>query len=182
MGLTVTEKEHWKDRIGKRIEKKIEAIYAEEPNLDDRVQRAARQRALESLGLAELQTQLDTVEQQKDDLEKREKRIKREMLARVRGVPVEDLNDYDLHPYNHEVDSAVRRRQTVHEDELLAESERGQKILHLREEEENLLDTVWLATSPRQLKDLWSKVNHLLGASPTQLEQDALAIAPVEDE
>ena len=52
-GLTVTEKTHWKDRIGRRIDKRIEAIYAEEPNLNDRVQRDARQRALQSLGRAE---------------------------------------------------------------------------------------------------------------------------------
>ncbi len=31
MGLTVTEKEHWKDRIARRIDKRIEAIFAEEP-------------------------------------------------------------------------------------------------------------------------------------------------------
>ncbi|MCB9941301.1 MAG: hypothetical protein H6823_23965 [Planctomycetaceae bacterium] len=32
-GLTITEKEHWKERIGKRIEKKIEVIFGEDPNL-----------------------------------------------------------------------------------------------------------------------------------------------------
>ena len=52
-GVTVTEKEHWKNRIALRIDKRIEAIYAAEPNLDDRVQREARDRALASLGLAE---------------------------------------------------------------------------------------------------------------------------------
>ena len=34
-GLTVTEKEHWKDRINRRIDKKIEVISAEDPNLFD---------------------------------------------------------------------------------------------------------------------------------------------------
>ncbi len=38
-GLTVTEKGHWKDRIEKRIDKKIEAISAEDPNLLHRIQR-----------------------------------------------------------------------------------------------------------------------------------------------
>ena len=93
-GLTVTEKEHWKDRIGKRIDKKIEAVSAEDPNLLDRVHREARERALASLGLSEMQQELDGVEQQKSALDKRERQIQRAMLAHVRGVPVEDIDDY----------------------------------------------------------------------------------------
>ena len=42
--LTVTEKVHWRDRIAKRIDRKIETISAAEPNLLDRVEREARQR------------------------------------------------------------------------------------------------------------------------------------------
>jgi hypothetical protein len=53
-GLTVTEKEHWKDRIGKRIDKRIEGIYAEDPNLKERIERDARARALASLNLTDL--------------------------------------------------------------------------------------------------------------------------------
>ena len=49
--LTVTEKEHWKGRIARRIDKKIEALTASDPNFFDRIDRQARQRALESLGL-----------------------------------------------------------------------------------------------------------------------------------
>ena len=67
-GLTVTEKEHWKDRINRRIDKKIEVISAEDPNLFDRVRRDARQRALRSLGLHEMQAELDGIEQQQSVL------------------------------------------------------------------------------------------------------------------
>ena len=180
-GLTVTEKEHWKDRIGKRIDKQIEAISAEDPNLLDRVHREARQRALASLGLSQMQQELDEVEQQQAALEKRQRQIQRAMLAHVRGVLVEDIDDYHAYRYDHEVDSAVGRRQAVHEDELLADSETGQRILKLRVEKDNLLDTVWLATSPKQIKELWSKVAELLGDDQTQLQRDALAIIPAEE-
>ena len=180
-GLTVTEKEHWKDRIGKRIDKKIEAISAEDPNLLDRIHREARLRALSSLGLAEMQRELDEVEQQKSLLQKRERQLERAMLAHLRGVPVEDIDDYQAYGYEREVDSAVSRRQTIHEDELLVENEIGQRILKLREEKDNLLDTVWLATSPKQIKELWSKVAELLDDDQTQLQRDALAIVPTED-
>jgi hypothetical protein len=39
-----------------------------------------------------------------------------------------------------------------------------------------------LATSPKQIKDLWSKVAELLGDETTQLQRDAMAIAPLADE
>jgi hypothetical protein len=78
------------------------------------------------------------------------------------------------------VKSAVVRRQKVHEDELLGECETGRQILRLREEKENLLDTIWLATSPSQLKTLWTKVAELLGSEATQLERDALAIPALD--
>ena len=181
-GLTVTEKTHWIDRIGRRIDKRIEAIYAEEPNLNDRIQRDARQRALESLGLAEQQAELDQIERQKDELDKHETRIQRAMLAHVRGVPVDEVDGYQSYRYDHEVTSAVQLRRAVHEEELLAESERGRKILELRREKEDLLDTVWLACSIKQVKDLWQRVAEVLGDQPTPLQQDALNIEPIDND
>ena len=65
---------------------------------------------------------------------------------------------------------------------MLAQSDLGREILKLSAERESLLDAIWLATSPRQVKDLWSKVAALLGDEPTQLERDALAIPPVADD
>ncbi len=179
-GLTVTEKGHWKDRIEKRIDKKIEAISAEDPNLLDRIHRDAHERALLSLGLAEMQRELDAAEQQKSALEKRERQVGRAMLAHVRGVPAGDIEDYHSYRHDQEVQNAVKRRQAVHEDELLAKSDLGNQILQLRIEKENLLDTVWLATSPKQIKELWSKVAELLNDEQTKLQRDAIAIPPIE--
>ena len=47
---------------------------------------------------------------------------------------------------------------------------------------DNLLDTVWLATSSSQIKELWGQVNALLEIKPTALEEKALKIAPVQEE
>ena len=70
-GLTVAEKNHWKDRLSKRIDRRIETIAAEEPNLLDRVKRDARARAMQSLNVAELQADVDGIEQQEETLDKR---------------------------------------------------------------------------------------------------------------
>ena len=175
--LTVTEKEHWKERIGKRIEKKIETLIAGDPSLMTRIQDQARQRALQSLGLAEMQAELDAVGAQQKELHEKEAHLQHQMLAHVRRVPIEEVSEtYHGYP-NSQVTTAIQKRQTVHEDEFLAQNDLGQEILRLRREKENLLDTVWLATSPQHIKDLWQKVVELLGDEQTPLQKEALTIS-----
>jgi hypothetical protein len=174
--LTVTEKEHWKERIGKRIAKKIETLTAADPCLLSRVQEQARLRAMQSLGLADMQAELDAIAKQKQVLEEREQLTYRRMLAHVRREPLEEVSETYYGGLSNDVTSAVQKRQAVHEDELLAESDVGRDILRLRQEKENLLDTVWLATSPTQVRELWQKVCELLGEEQTLLQKEALAI------
>ena len=181
-GLTVAEKNHWKDRLSKRIDRRIETIAAEEPNLLDRVKRDARGRAMQSLSVAELQTDVDAIEAEEEALSKRKSVLHRTMLARVRRVPLEtiDLN-YTPNYYNNEVENAIKSRQAIHEDELLAECDIGRRILTLRKERESLLDCVWLASSPIQVRELWAKLSELLGDEQTQLHRDALTTTPIQD-
>lgn len=140
MSLTVSEKNHWKERISRRIEKKTETLLAADPNLMDRIHRDARQRALQSMGLADWQAELDSIEQQKETLDKRSQRVLKAMLAHVRGVPTEDIEGTCYGCYREdEVKSAKAKRQKVHEDELLAECDTGKEVLRLRQEQEDLL-------------------------------------------
>ena len=60
------------------------------------------------------------------------------------------------------------------EDELLKDSPLGRQILKLRAEKDALLDTVWLATSSAQVRDLWSRVSAVLGEEVTPLQQQIL--------
>ena len=180
--LTVAEKTHWKERIEARINRRIEAILAGEPGLMDRVKREAKGRALVSLGLAEFEDQLEQIARQKDALEKRDRQARRAMLARVRGVAVEDVEVRYYGLRDPEVDAAITKRQAVHEDEILAGHELGQQVLRLRAEKDHLLDIVWLATSPVQVRQLWTRVGELIGDEPTPLEREALAIPPGGEE
>ena len=178
--LTVAEKTHWKDRIGNRLDKKIEAIVAGEPGLMDRVQEQAWQRAVQSLGLAELQAELDALTRQQEELERQEHHLHRAMLAVVRRCPVDQVDEHYCRSQPHDVSQAIQRRQSVHEDELLAADDVGQEILRLRREKDNLLDTVWLATSNQQIRELWQKVVTMLGEEQTPLQREALAIRAAE--
>ena len=79
-----------------------------------------------------------------------------------------------------EAAEAIARRQAAHQDGLLADDPVGREVARLGAEKEGLLDTVWLAASPAQIKQLWAKVAELLGEEPTRLEREALAIPPEE--
>ena len=181
MGLTVAEKTHWKERIEARINRRIEAILAGDPGLMDRIKAAARGRSLASLGLAEFQAELDQVAAHKEELDRRERQAHRSMLARVRGVNIDRIEEVYYGRHETEVTRAVSQRQAVHEDELLADHDVGRRVLQFRDEKDRLLDVIWLATSPAQVRQLWTRVGERLGDETTQLEREALAIPPAEE-
>ena len=183
MGLTVREKDHWRERIAKRIDHRIETFVAkQDPTLLHRVAEQARRKAYESLGIDAQQREIEQIRKQKDEIEKREHLLKAEQRALIDGTNAEG----ELQPsyFRHEttVDQAVGVRAKALEAEILAQSDAGKQVLALREEKENLLDTVWLATSSTQIKELWEQVNALLERKPTTLDEEALKIEPVQDE
>jgi hypothetical protein len=186
-GLTVTEKNHWRDRIAARIDRAAERIRARHPALFDRVAREAHAQALASLGLAEAYAELEAIKAEEATLARRKKQAQRLMVATLRGLPIDEVADC-FHvrsggelalPY--EVAEAITRRQATHQDQRLADDPVGREIARLEAEKDHLLDTVWLAASPSQIKQLWARVGELLGDEPTTLERDALAIEPAKE-
>lgn len=182
MSLTVTEREHWKNRIAKRIDKAMEVVYSkEDPGLLTRTKAAAQAEAEESLGIAALKSKREQLAQQIKQLEKETRLVVRHMVATVRGCLVEEVfiaDGWRGTPY--EVTQAIDQLAAIREEELLAENRLGKQILLLRQEKEELLDTVWLATSGRQIKELWSKVIDRLGQQPTSLQAEAMKLPPEE--
>ena len=180
MTLTVREKEHWKERISRKINQAIDALCAErDPGFRERIRMTARQRAVESLGIAESQSRLAEIKSTKEALDSEERTLIRTMAEKV--VKAEHHPDATYWQQT-SVDNAIRDRQSVHEKELLAADPLGRKILELQLEQEDLLDTVWLATSPVQIKQLWSRVAEILHQQPTTLQQHALSLEPVTDD
>jgi hypothetical protein len=183
-GLTVSEKTFWKERIAARIERRVEAIKAQHPALFERVKRAAHAEALQSLGFEVCYAELEAVTYEEAALARRKKAAQRAMVATLRGVPVDEVSDtFSIRygnelPLPHEAAEALVKRQCAHQGQLLVDDPIGCEIARLESERERLLDVVWLATSPSEIKQLWTKVGALLGDEPTRLEQEALAIAP----
>ena len=182
-GITVSEKNHWRDRIAKRIDHRVETLVAkEDPTLLQRVEKDARDRAYKSLGIDTQQREMEAIQKQKEELEKREHRLAAEQTAIVNGTRPEDELDSGPYCRSNVVEDAVDSRAKALEADILAESDLGRRVLSLREEKDNLLDTVWLATSSSQIKELWGKVNSLLEITPTALEDKALKISPPLEE
>jgi hypothetical protein len=178
MSLTVRKKEHWKERIARRIDLAIEELQAaEDAGFYERLRRAADEQARGSLGLSALRLESQQIESELERLRERQRDLWAEMHSRVSGVLVKEISR--PHSLHFDVQTALRRRRLVHERELLAASPLGQKILRLEREKDELLDTVWLATSPTQIKELWSRFSELLNWEPPTLQQQALAIEPM---
>jgi len=85
MGLTVSEKQHWKDRIAARIAAAVERIKARHPTLFDEVRRRAHAEALRSLGLAEAYAELEAVRAEEAATARRKTRAQRTMVAALKA-------------------------------------------------------------------------------------------------
>ena len=187
-GLTVTEKNHWRDRIAARIDKATERIKGRHPALFDRVARQAHVQALTSLGLADAHAELEAIRADEAILLRRKKQAQKAMIAALRATTIDEVSDHFSVRYGsdlalpQEASDAITRRQAVHQEQLLADDPIGREIARLQTEKDNLLDTVWLAISPHQIKQLWAKVTELLGDEPTKLEREALAIEPTKED
>ena len=180
--ITVAEKQHWRNRIAERIDRSIEAICLKAPGFLDNVRKKARQRALKSLGIDALAKRIAETEARIDSLQRKKSNLNLEMLAKLRGVSVDDVDRNSVYMADRKCEQAVSKRQLHHEEELLQATSRGRKILRLRAEKDGLIDTVWLATSGQQVKDLWAKVDDLLGGSPTTLQTKVMETPASEGE
>ena len=172
MTLTVREKEHWKERIEAKISKRIENLKAEDPERFEKINKKARLLAVESLGIAKLHARTEAISEERDALSIEADRLACEMYALLHPSRAAA---YAYRPQC-EIESTVNKAAKRHEEQLLAKDKLGSQICQLLHEKENLLDTVWLATSNRQMKELWLSVSSLLGEAATALQSEAISI------
>ena len=89
MGITVAEKNHWKERIAHRIEQRIESLVAKvDPTLLQRVSDEARKKAYESLGIQAQQQELEAIQKEKEKFERSERRLLAEQKAVIEPVGI----------------------------------------------------------------------------------------------
>ena len=171
MAITVAEKNHWKERIERKIDQAInELIVGGDPKFKDKLEEAARERAIDSLGIRELMKRHEELQLQIDSLQSEENEVVNS-IERQLNTSYKKSGEYSSET---RIESAIKEMQSIAEKVILSESDFGQKILNLRREKEELLDTVWLATSPMQITNLWTRVIALFGDSLTELQEQTV--------
>ncbi len=180
MSLTVKEKEHWKNRISTRIERAVEDIYRREgAHVRKLIRQEATERVLETFHIRkdydrcqQLNSQITSLKSQRSEIEEK---ITQHLVNL--GYTFGYSSDY------RDPEAFVASQAKLAESDVLLTKDFGQSIIRLRQEQEQLLDTVWLATSSIQIKKLWQEVMTLLGDHPTALQVQAMAsesIDPIE--
>jgi hypothetical protein len=159
------------ERLRRGLDQHLAELAAAEPGWLSRIRQQAHEQALQSLGLATLQAELNALAAQQRELRHRGRALRRAMLATVRRVPIDTLGAYR----GHRAHPDVRQGRAVHEAERLACEARGQELLRLRRARAGLAEALRLDTAPRPLQALWQSLLTLLGQEPTALQQQALA-------
>lgn len=171
--LTVTEKEHWKSRIESRIQKAINLLEIQKPTLMTSVKIEAKRRTHEALGIEKQVALIAKNQESIKKLQSQEQELTDAMYSQVLGRKREP-SEYQRQMQN-EFNALVTKKNAQFEEELLSETPIGKDILRLRVEMESLLDTVWLATSSMQIRDLWTRVSSVIGDQATELQQRILS-------
>lgn len=177
MTITITEKEHWQRRIEAKINKRIEKLKSIDKTLFESIDEKAKQAAVAELGIEKEHSRYEKAGLQIRTLTKQREDLEAEMFT----ILFEDDSESHYY-YKSRVNREIETRQKSHEEKLLSETEFGQEIANLQNEKENLLDTVWLATSPRQVTQLWEKLSHLIGEGSTEFQKEILAKPQNEQE
>ncbi len=186
MGLTVREKEHWKARIDVRIKNRINELIANnEPDFQKRIRDSARAQAIEELGVSAEFTRLIAIKSEQNEAESARhslvKKLEREHNDLYEKMSIAIAGETTGGPMIHvyAVDRKIEEREAVILRQLMKSDPLGQQVLSLENEQENLLDTVWLATSPIQIKEFWAHTTEMLGQTPTKFQANAMAIEPM---
>ena len=178
--LTVKEKEHWKERITRKVDQAIDALLAtNDSGYQERIAKEARTMAIQSLGIQELEARAAELEKLEESSRLQRQQLYKEMISQVTGRRIEDKNVSYCWP--HDIHQAIEKRKRLHQEQLMERDELGRRILAYRRAQEELLDTVWLANSGKQIHQLWTEVAELLQQPPTRLQSAPLTIEPEAD-
>lgn len=182
MTLTVKEKEHWKERIALKIEQRIKTLVNDkQPDYLKKVAEQAQEKAIERLGLTNNQRRQADIERKIALLNSENEQLKQTALAAVGGLAEE--GDRSAYPWRIQArfEAGLKTMTETQERLIMSGDELGREVLKLRSEQEQLLDTIWLATSTKQIRELWQSVSELIGEEPTKLRASALTLEPTKE-
>lgn len=177
MGLSVTEKQNIKEIIEERIDREIERIQTENKPAADSIKEEARTQTLTALNITDHMSELMSIKEQLAELGEQKKQLENRILEML-GVDMRKANYGYGASSEQAIESKIASASRSYEKKLLTAHPILGKIVTLRQEKDNLLQSVWIATSNVQVKQLFDMVNQLLASVPTELEAMAQNIPP----
>jgi hypothetical protein len=171
----------WETCLTALITRRINDLSQTHSDLFDDIRHQARQQAVTELGLVELEGAAAQLQKERAALDLGQRRIEREQLAVLRGCTPAEIPDADLSIARQSVVRAIETHADACEPLLLAECAPGRECLELNEERERLLETVLLATTAAQLKELWQRLTARLDEPATPLQRHALGLTETDD-
>lgn len=177
MAISIAEKQHWKERIGSKLDARIQSLKLQNPKLFQGIEAKAKEQALASLGVA---AQLERLEQLDKEIDLMGEELKDVAVAVITTISGKETERY--YASRSKIESLLKPHIAKAEAELLHTHKLGKQVAELETEKENLLDTIWLATSPSQMSKMWTKALKLIGEETTAFQRDILTLAQVEDQ
>lgn len=175
MALSVTEKQHWKERIDQKIKRRIESLKALNATYFAETETAAKLAAAMELGV---HSDIESIRAMEQKIEKLQNDTKKHLLQVIEKISGKQLNPY--YAQMDRVDTELKPHIERSMNNLLATDPRGQEVIKLDAEREQLLDTIWLATSSHQVRDMWAQVLKLLGEDSSDFQKEVIAAAKPE--
>jgi len=173
MALSVAEKMELVKMIEARVDKQIENLRADHKAEIEAMSKKAYPLALGKLGVVADVKQLIALEAQIEELTKRANKIEKRVFA--------FLNPGDegyRHNTRGQITESIEETQKRLVDALIAKTAWGKEIERLQAERVGVKTALLLATSNKQVKDLWVRVTSIIGdaGSNTDLTTEALNI------
>ena len=187
--LTMKEKEQWNERMSNKITKAVEQLVEmHEPDYFDRIDKEADRIVCESFGLtdqrAELARQAAECERLTEELRRAESERKTTVFHMLKTLAKtqEDRAEFRRVAGEYELEARIEFEKAKRRPKLMADDGLGRRILELQSEQEQMIDTILLATTSKQLRELWVTVSQRLEQPLTAFQSKLVEVTPPTSE
>jgi len=171
MAISIDTEHCWSDRIRSIFDQAIERLwFSEGKEMRRTVLEQAHQLALEQLGIWEEYRQWNETRREIERLQTEYDQLERRMW----NIAESHTGPFEHHSRN--IDSIVRWKSELAESEILRKHEFGRNILRLKDERDNLFETILMAQTEEMLESVWIAVQAMLGEGVTPLQEFVLKL------
>ena len=171
MSVTTKERDYWNDRISTKIKEFSDQLVLRfEPQFRERIEKEAMQTVFKSLGLEKQFRSLEANQRKQSEAKREFEKLKTIHCQEESDLYIDigkkmDLPD-ECFNFTFQLVNAVKAKIKAIVDltslELMNQHPLGQQLLELEAERQAVTDLMWLATSSKQIKELWFKLNNSL--------------------